>query len=200
VKESNGMVVFVLVLIWLVVILPIAVRKFSEYQLVSSVARFRHRTELLERAHANFVGLNARLSVPPAKARVLNDAQVTLERAVRARIDARRTRRRETLLLLGSGICSTLLIGAVPSLRGFWVVAVLLATITGVYLTLLIRCAATEALAAERARNIIGITIAAEAELQQECRIVATGGGRNSFVPQTPERHRPCLVIPNRPA
>ncbi|MGD0219763.1 MAG: hypothetical protein ABSC73_04780, partial [Acidimicrobiales bacterium] len=126
------MIVLILVLVWLVVVLPIAVRRLSEFQLVSSVARFRHQTELLERAHADFFGANTRLPTPRGKMRALDDDQVAIARAVQARLEARRTRRRETLLLLGSGICSTLLVGAVPSLRAFWVVAVLLAAVTGV--------------------------------------------------------------------
>jgi hypothetical protein len=195
------MVVLVLVLIWLVVILPIAVRKLSEFQLVSSVARFRHQTELLKRAHANFVGTNGRLSGPENKMRVMNDAQAAVLRTVQARISARRARRRETLLLLGSGIVSTLLVGAVPSLRAFWVVAVLLAMITGVYLALLVRCAAAEAIAAERALKVVAITNAVgEADSQQEGRVEAAGGGRFAAVSQGYEPRRPRLVVPEGPA
>jgi hypothetical protein len=170
------MVVLILVLVWLVVILPIAVRRLSEFQLVSSVARFRHQTELLERAHADFFEASTRLPTPRGKTRALDDDQAAIARAVQARLEARRARRRETLLLLGSGICSTLLVGAVPSLRAFWVVAVLLAAVTGVYLALLARCAATDALTVERACKVVAITIAADtAGSQQERRIVAMG-------------------------
>ncbi len=193
------MVVFVLVLIWLVVILPIAVRKLSEFQLVSSVARFQHRTELLERAHANFVGANGRAPVSQARGRLLDETQLAVLRAVQARIDARRVRRRETLLLLGSGICSTLLVGSVPSLHAFWVAAVFLASVTGVYLLLLVRCAGTEARAAERARKIVAIaTVVDEAEAPEECRVIAVGEGGNVIGGPAPKPPRPRLVLTDR--
>ncbi len=178
------MVVLVLVLIWLVVVLPIAVRKLSEFQLVSSVARFHHQTELLGRVHENFVGSargsqGRRGGAPP-----LDEAQLAAVRAVQARIDERRSRRREALLLLGSGILSTLLIGAVPSLRAFWVVAVLLATVTGVYLAMLVRCAAAEALAAESARKIVMMPVTADdAGAELERRVFAIGNGGLAVVP-----------------
>ena len=194
------MVVLVLVLVWLVVILPIAVRKFSEYRLVSSVARFRHQTELLGRAHANFTSLNARLPSSEKEARVVNEAQASALRAVQTRIEARRTRRRETLLLLGSGICSTLLVGAVPSLRAFWVVAVLLAMVTGVYLALLVRCAAAEAMTAERALKIVTITTAADGIDSQQERPVAVAGVEGFVaISQTCEPQLPRLVVPGKP-
>jgi hypothetical protein len=190
------MVVIVLVLVWLVVILPIAVRKLSEFQLVSSVARFHHQTELLERAHASFVGVHTRLPVARGKAPPPDDAQMAIVRAIQARIDARRTRRREMLLLLGSGICSTLLVGAVPSLRAFWVVAVLLATVTGVYLSLLVRCAASDAAAAERARKVVAITTGAdEIEPPQEHRVAVMGRGGFVDVPQAFDPRVPRFVV-----
>jgi len=195
------MVVLVLVLIWLVVVLPIAVRKLSEFQLVSSVARFHHQTELLGRVHENFVGSARGSDGRRAGAPPLDDAQLAAVRAVQTRIDERRSRRREALLLLGSGILSTLLIGAVPSLRAFWVVAVLLATVTGVYLAMLVRCATAEALAAERARKIVVMPVTAdEAGAELERRVFATGNGGLAVVPESVEPARPRPVAPGRPA
>jgi hypothetical protein len=185
------MVLLVLVLIWLVVTLPIAVRKFSEFQLMSSVARFQHQTEMLGRTHVKFVGAGVRAPGSPPRAPV---------REIRARIEVQRTRRRETLLLLGSGICSTLLIGEVPELRAFWVVAVLLATITGVYLALLVRCAAAESAAAERARKVVALSVGPRNALfEQERRVIAAGGGGHVVVAPDAEFSRPHLVGPDGP-
>ena len=194
------MVVLVLVLIWLVVVLPIVVRKLSEFQLVSSVARFHHQTELLGRVHENFVGSargsqGRRGGAPP-----LDEAQLAAVRAVQARIDERRSRRREALLLLGSGILSTLLVGAVPSLRAFWVVAVLLATVTGMYLAMLVRCAAAEALAAERARKIVMMPVTADdAGAELERRVFAIGNGGLAVVPGSVDPIGPDGSLPARP-
>ncbi len=194
------MVVLVLVLIWMVVTLPIAVRKLSELQFVSSVARFQRQTEMFERAHASFVGAGRRPPGSPSRARVLDDAELVVLREVRARIEAQRVRRRETLLLLGSGIFSTFLIGAVPLLRAFWVVAVLLATVTGVYLALLVRCAAAEAGAAERARKVVAISVNAHrAAPEQELRLVAAEGGAYVVMPPSVDPRRPRLEVPERP-
>ncbi len=199
-KESNGMVVLVLVLIWLVVTLPIAVRKLSEFQLVSSVARFRHQTEMLERTHVKFVGAGVRAPGSPPRAPVLDESQLTALREIRARIEAQRTRRRETLLLLGSGICSTLLVGEVPELRAFWVVAVLLATVTGVYLALLVRCAAAESAAAERARKVVALSVGPRNPLsEQEPRVLAAGGGVHVVVAPDADFSGPHLVGPDWP-
>lgn len=194
------MVVLVLVLIWLVVVLPIAVRKLSEFQLVSSVARFHHQTELLGRVHENFVGSARGSQSRRAEAPPLDEAQLAAVRAVQARIDERRSRRREALLLLGSGILSTLLIGAVPSLRAFWVVAVLLATVTGVYLAMLVRCAAAEALAAERARKIVMMPVTVDdAGAELERHVFAIGNGRFAVVPGLVDPIGPDGSLPARP-
>jgi hypothetical protein len=102
---------------------------------------------------------------------------------------------------LGSGILSTLLIGAVPSLRAFWVVAVLLATVTGVYLAMLVRCATAEALAAERARKIVVMPVTADgAGAELERRVFATGNGDLAVVPESVEPARLRRVVPGTPA
>jgi hypothetical protein len=130
-----------------------------------------------------FVGAGVRASGSPPRAPVLDETQLIALREIRARIEAQRTRRRETLLLLGSGICSTLLVGEVPELRVFWVVAVLLATVTGVYLALLVQCAAAESAAAERARKVVALSVGPRDTLpEQERRVIAAGGGGHVVV------------------
>ena len=49
--EGIEMVVMVLVLVWLLVLIPLGLRKRSDYQLSSSVARFRRQRQLLQRVY-----------------------------------------------------------------------------------------------------------------------------------------------------
>ena len=151
------MIVTAFVVIWLLVLIPLALRKHSEHRLVSSVARFRHQRQLLERAYASHP--NNRDSVSLGLVGPVGPApDAKLRRSIDARVAIRQRRRRLSLGVLGTVFFLTLMIGFVPALRAFWAVAIVSAVLMATYLVLLARCVASEAKGV-LTRDAVGATI-----------------------------------------
>lgn len=147
------MIVMAFVLIWLLVLIPLALRRHSEHHLASSVARFRHQRKLLERAYANHAN-----NRDPQQTNVvgrIGEQRVQTRRALDERVSIRQ-RRRLSLGVLATAFSLTLMIGFVPALRVFFAVAIVLAVLLVTYLVLLARCVASEAGGAH-SRTAVGV-------------------------------------------
>lgn len=141
--QGSAIMVTILLLIWIVALIPIALRSHSQYRLVTSVARFRRHRLLLERAYAHQINAHA------SESRKLvgtfdGSPPPTPRRSLNSRIATRRRRRLTTLGALGTSFLLTLGVGFAPDLRALWVVAIVLAVLLGTYLALLARCIAQE--------------------------------------------------------
>lgn len=156
------MVVFLLVVVWLVALVPVALRKLSEWQVTSSVARFRYRSRVMGRTFP-LVPYAAEVPVAPTPARVRaidpEDA-VRLRRERRARSARLVARRRKTLAWLCGAFVVTFLLGAVPALRVLWDLTLVVFLLATGYIALLVRfqrIAVAEAALEERAAKVVPI-------------------------------------------
>jgi len=139
------MIVMAFVVIWLLVLIPLALRKHSEHRLISSVARFRRQRQLLERAYASHPNNRHSTSLVLIGRQGTGPPMSLLRRSIEERVAIRQRRRRLALTVLGSVFLLTLIIGFVPALRAFWAVAVIFAALMTAYIFLLARCVAAEA-------------------------------------------------------
>ena len=153
------MIVLVLVLVWMAALLPIALKKRSEWDLSSSITQFRHRRRALDRfapvtnpAAAGPRGVTTTTS-PRRDARDARDARG--ERVARARRQALRQRRRRTLAVLVGTFGGSLVLGAIPALRPLWDLTLVAALATVGYLAALVYVRRLEELAAERDRKVV---------------------------------------------
>jgi uncharacterized membrane protein len=131
-------VVLVVVLVWLVALTPIALRRHSAHQLDASVARFRRQRRLLERAYRSrldgrdFAPAPDRISTAPQHSRRSHHSS-------RSSGPDMRLRRRRVLVVSAGALAFSLVLGAVPALRAFWMISILLAVALVIYLVLLAR-------------------------------------------------------------
>lgn len=155
------MVVLLLVVVWLVALVPVALRKFSEWQVTASVAEFRYRTRAMGRAcpAAGPVGMpdvRSARPVPP----VDPDELERLRRHQRARAAQQMARRRRALSVLTSVLGATFVLGAIPALRVLWDLSLVAFLLTTGYLALLVRFQRGRAVAAatsERDEKVVPI-------------------------------------------
>lgn len=146
------MIVLVLVLVWVAALLPIALKKRSEWDLSSSITQFRHNRRALDRFVPGAV-VDAARPVPAATTAPRRDARS--ERAVRARRRALRRRRRHTLATLAGTFAGSLVLGAIPALRPLWDLTLVAGLATGGYVAALVYVRRLEELAAERDRKVV---------------------------------------------
>jgi len=139
------MIVMAFVVIWLLVLIPLALRKHSEHRLTSSVARFRRQRQLLERAYASHPNNRHSTSLVLIGGEGSARPMSLPPRSIDERVAVRQRRRRFSLTVLGSVFLLTLMIGFVPALRALWAVAVIFAALMTAYIFLLARCVASEA-------------------------------------------------------
>lgn len=136
------MVVLVVVLVWLVALVPVALRRHSAYQVHASVARFRRQRRLLERAYRSRVdGTDVTLAAPLAAERGRRSYP---RHSSVASVPGLRQRRVRVLSTLGSALAISLVLGAVPVLRAFWTAAIFVAAALTAYVVLLARFTAVE--------------------------------------------------------
>lgn len=166
------MVVLILVLVWVAALLPIALKKRSEWELSSSISDFRQRRRRLVR----FAG--ATVDAGMAEDRHLGTARggatswgpsggepaalvdpavldARAARAARARRRALQARRRRALRGLLGTMAATLVLGAIPALRPLWDVTIAAALCSVAYLGALVWFRRAAELAVERDRKII---------------------------------------------
>lgn len=146
------MIVLVLVLVWVAALLPIALKKRSEWELSSSISQFRYRRRALDRV----TPVAAPGATRPGDAAVpgpRRDARG--ERAARARRQALRQRRRRTLATLAGTFAGSLVLGAIPALRPLWDLALVAGLATAGYVVALVYVHRLEELAAERDRKVV---------------------------------------------
>ncbi|MCU1489372.1 MAG: hypothetical protein JWM85_777 [Acidimicrobiaceae bacterium] len=134
------MLVFVLVLVWVAALLPIALKKRSQWQLSTSVSRFHHSSRRLSRSYPHIEGVADAEAVEAVCRR-----EEQLRRADRERVRARRARRRRVLVVLSATIFGSFLLGAVPSLRPLWDLSLASVLLGAAYCALLVRIARIEA-------------------------------------------------------
>lgn len=135
--SRSGLVVLLLVVVWLVALVPVALRKFSEWRITASVAEFHHRSRAMGRARPVAAGNEG------AAARAAErDDPAELDR-LRGRERARRrervARRRRALRYLLVTLTSTFVLGAIPALRALWDLSLITFLMTTGYLALLVR-------------------------------------------------------------
>lgn len=147
------MIVLVLVLVWVAALLPIALKKRSEWDLSSSISQFRHRRRALDRFTP--VTAPAAAGRPGGTAPATPRRDARSERAARARRQALRQRRRRTLGTLAGTFAGSLVLGAVPALRPLWDLALVVGLATVGYLAALVYFRRLEELAAERDRKVV---------------------------------------------
>lgn len=133
------MVVLVVVLVWLVALIPFALRRHSAYRVHTSVARFRRQHRLLELAYRSRT--DGPVTAPARSHDLERTSRSASPQASKASMSRLQLRRRRVL----SGICGALglclVLGAVPELRALWTVSILLAVVLACYLVLLVRYA-----------------------------------------------------------
>ncbi|MDA8291930.1 MAG: hypothetical protein M0Z33_09675 [Actinomycetota bacterium] len=152
------MVVLLLVVVWLVALVPFALRRFSEWQLTASVTQFQDSAGAMRRARAVAQAPRPRSSEPPDPA---------MEAARQARERARATelvlRRRRVLTELTATFLGTLVLGAIPGLGILWDLSLVAFLATTGYVALLVRFrreAVARAAATERAEKVVPIHLA----------------------------------------
>jgi len=136
-------IVVILLLVWVVALLPLALRKLSEWQLSSSVSEFDHRTRLLRRTYP---AMAARAAAGggvdgTVEAAALPDGTrraASARRAARERARQRLARRRRALAILAGTALGTFVLGAIPALRVLWDLTVVDLLLTGGYVALLV--------------------------------------------------------------
>ena len=190
------MVVLLLVVVWLVALVPVALRKLSEWQVTSSVARFRYRSRVMGRTFP-LVPYSAEVPVAPtpARARAIDPEDAArLRRERRARSARLVVRRRKTLARLCGAFVVTFLLGAVPVLRVLWDLSLVVFLLATGYLALLVwfqRIAVAEAASLERAAKVVPIYASTR-------RRVRTAGPWSTM---RPDVARPASTLPPaRPA
>jgi hypothetical protein len=165
-------VVVVLVLVWVVALLPIALKKRSEWELSSSISQFRHRRRALDRLAP---------SAGPAEGAPMNSPAPPhgrrRDQTARQRRRALCQRRRRTLTALAATVVGGLVFGTIPALQPLWYVALVAGIALIGYLAALVYVRRLEELAAERDRKVI--------ELAERAR-------RSAIAPVQP---RPAFVI-----
>jgi len=162
------MVVLVLVLVWVAALLPIALRKRSEWEITASVSRFRYRTGLLRRAYPR---LAAAASAPESSAQLRARPPVP----GRPKLAERRARRRRVLATLLGATFGTFLLGAIPALRPLWALSLVSLGATAAYVALLAHFARLELEAATRDRKVVPITARRAAPALEATRVAAVG-------------------------
>ena len=145
------MVVLVLVLVWIAVLIPLALRKRDEWEQTSSVSRFHESARRLAQSYPHLAyQAGAKVEETPEQYR----ARLNLARRERERLRALRFRRRRTLTLLVALVIGSFLFGAIPALRPLWDLGLVgIFSVIG-YLAMVVRVAREEAVALERARRL----------------------------------------------
>ncbi len=165
------MIVLILVLVWVAALLPIALKKRSEWELSTSISQFRQRRQRLVRyrehgdpgsagaAGGQWGGSAARSSPgdgdrwsAPAP---MGGADRRAARAARARRRALQARRRRTLGALVATMAATLVLGAVPALRPLWDLTLVATLALVAYVAALVWFRRAALMAVERERNVI---------------------------------------------
>jgi hypothetical protein len=134
-------VALVVVLVWLVALVPIALRRHSAYRVNASVARFRRQRRLLERAYRTRIDGNV-FACATARASPVAARRDLPRRPSHAPISGR-LRRIRVLYAFGGALTICLVLGAVPALRAFWTISIVLAVGLVAYVVLLVRVTAT---------------------------------------------------------
>jgi len=180
--EALGIVVvLILVLVWVAALLPIALKKRSDWDLFTSITRFRqHRRTLVRMSPWADDRLNDS-SGRPAPTNVTRAfagrRPGDVDRAARERLKALRERRRRILTRLVATFLASLFLGAVPALRPLWYIALMAGIATGAYVAALVYFRRLDELAVERDRKVVELATRA----------------RQSAV--APVRSRPSFVI-----
>ncbi|MGB9112581.1 MAG: hypothetical protein WCF24_07620 [Acidimicrobiales bacterium] len=137
------MVVLVVVLVWLVALVPVALRRHSAYQMHASVARFRRQRRLLELAYRS-----RRNGTDAGPIRAQNAGPLSRHHVARhvlhAQVGGLRLRRRRILSALSGALAFSLVLGAVPALSAFWTIAIVLVVALAAYIVLLARFTGAE--------------------------------------------------------
>jgi len=156
------LVVLLLVVVWLVALVPVALRKLSEWQVTASVARFRHQRRVMSKSLAYPpppVGVRA-LPVPRQVVGTGKTQSAWAQHRGRERSARLVARRRRVLARLTASLALTLVLGAVPALRFLWDLSLVSFFLTSGYIALLVRVqqlAIAEAAESERAEKVVSI-------------------------------------------
>ncbi len=185
------MVALVLVLIWVVALVPFALRKRAEWALSSSVDRFRDSTGRLRRIYPHLVAVATERGDAPWVARP--PLAGSYRPPSRARLAERRARRRRTLTLLGCATAGTFVLGAIPALRVLWDLSLVALVLGAGYVAALVHFARLEAFAAERARKVVPLQPVGANHRPVE-QYAAAGGQVVAMLPV-----RPAFVLVDRP-
>ncbi len=156
------MVVLLLVVVWLVALVPLALRWFSEWQLTASLSQFRDTAGAMRRVRP---ASSAPPGAVPGGAPGEEDSQVLEARRARERARAAElvARRRRVLTVLASSLLGTLVLGAIPGLGVLWDVSLVSFVATTGYVALLVRfrrAAVAQVVATERAAKVVSINSA----------------------------------------
>ena len=162
------MIVLILVLVWVAALLPIALKKRSEWELSTSISQFRQRRQRLVRyrehgepgsagAAGGQWGGSAARSSPGDGNRWSAPTPMggADRRAARARRRALQARRRRTLGALVATMAATLVLGAVPALRPLWDLTLVATLALVAYVAALVWFRRAALMAVERERNVI---------------------------------------------
>lgn len=148
------MVLLILAVIWAAVLIPPFLRARAEGRPADSIGDFRRRLVVLERSGPSLMAPANRLrhAVPSYPVAQPMAFAATAPRSSDALRRARTLRRRRDVLIgLLVSMGGTLLLGALPPLRGLWVAHVVLDVLCMAYVALLIRA---RNIAAEKAMKL----------------------------------------------
>lgn len=187
------MLIAVLVVIWVAALAPMAFRRYLDRRASTSVDRFSYRTWLFRR---NYPSLSQTTAAEPERVarRVVSDGQL---RAERLRVRRRRERRRRVLLGLGGAFVATLVFGAIPPLRVFWDLSVVLALLVAGFLVLAASATRNEALTLERLRKVVPIQTEPAPISEPTQRVAVSGRHHVGVVPMMP---RPAFRLVEAPS
>lgn len=148
-----------LIVVWLVALVPLALRKLAERHVSSSVAQFHQSIRAIDRACPVVPGTDrvagGRGALAPDPAEVARR-----QRRERELTRARTARRRRTLVSLAGATGGAFVLGAIPALRPLWYLALVTFLLTAAYVALLVwlqRMAAEAAADSERAIKVVPI-------------------------------------------
>jgi hypothetical protein len=129
-------VVLVVVLVWLVALIPFVLRRHSAYRVHASVARFRRQRRLLELAYRSRRD-DASEILSTSRGDVVCTNRDRPRHSSRATPSTLRLRRRRLLSIFAGALAISLILGALPELRAFWTIAIVLSVLLVAYVVLL---------------------------------------------------------------
>lgn len=188
------MALLVLGLVWVIVLVPIALRKNAERRLGSPLGMFSSLAVRLK-ATMSVPKLLAQPVLPVAEQRspMTNEERALAARRERARLQRRFARRRQIVARFCAATVALVVVGIIPPLHVMLYLAAMVGLLTGAYLALVAHVARIERLADERARKVVQLPLSSGGTQAPSVGYAVMGG-------PAPMPIRPSFVIVDKPS